>query len=342
MIGPYRPHGQLHWLLEQLGTVPKWEVIGALAAEERSRTVPCELGKLGKLEKCQLLRIRDLATAFASGVLDAMQLREQELATAIGGLFAVRDEELMSDLPELEPLADDLEKRITENVILDISCLPKRFFFYLLRRLTASSKVQQLLVTVTIPLKYGEELSRNAGHWEFLPSFGREKSGKTQPMLIIAVGYQHLNLLEVAEEVDHAAVRLLFPFPSKPPGWIRNWEFVRNIAEQQKFGLKTSDVIRVHPQATSLAFDILVGQCAEQVDEVWLAPFGPKSISLAMVLFALARETTGRAVSIGYTQPPAYSATYTTGVELGPDGKPVIHAYCVKLKGRSFYSISGP
>jgi hypothetical protein len=196
--------------------------------------------------------------------------------------------------------------------------------------------VTDLLVTVTIPQQYGRELSRNAGQWEFLPSFGRVRSDKPRPLLIIGVGYQHLNILQVAEEIDRPQVRLLFPFPSKPPGGIRNWEFVRNI--EHKFPLTQGDILRVHPQATSLAFDLLVGQC-QQADEVWLAPFGPKSISLAMVLFALAREENSEAVSIGYTQPPAYSPDYSTGVEKDVSGNPVIHAYCIKLGGQAFYAI---
>lgn len=338
MIGPYRAHGPLRWLLDQFPAIGRWDVIGSLGAEERSATVPRQLRELGGLGACQLLRIHDLPTAFGPAVEQAVHERESELLAALGKAFEVRDEQLMSDLPELEPLGDELESIVAEHVILDISCLPKRFFFYLLRRLIASSRVQHLLVTVTIPGKYGDELSRDAGRWEFLPSFGRERSDKAKPMLIIGVGYQHLNLLDVVEEGDPSAVRLLFPFPSKPPGGIRNWEFVRNIEQQKKFGLRSTDIIRVHPQAASLAFDILVGQCGE-VDEVWLAPFGPKAISLAMVLFALARENAGLPVSMGYTQPPAYSATYSTGVELGTDGHPMIHAYCIKLNGRTLYRL---
>lgn len=324
-------------MLDQLPSINSWEVIGCLGAEERSTVVSLELADVGKLGDCHLLRIHDVPTVFAPKVEREVRKRERELRVALGSRFQILDQQLLSDLPELEPMGDNLESKAAENVILDISCLPKRFFFYLLRRLVESPRVQTLVVTVTIPNKYGNELSKNAGRWEFLPSFGREKSGEARPMLIIGVGYQHLNLLDVAEEGDPGPVRLLFPFPSKPPGAIRNWEFVRNIERQKKFGLKPGDVIRVHPQATSLAFDILAGQCAGHADEVWLAPFGPKSISLAMALFALAREASGRSVSIGYNQPPAYSASYSSGVECDQNRRPVVHSYCVKLNGQNWY-----
>ncbi len=337
MIGPYRPHGPLRWLLDRLDGVSHWALVGALGAESRSATVPQELCFLGKLESCLLLRINDVASDFSREVKRLMLERERELRSTVGSLLEIQDESLMSELPELEPLGDRIEERVGESVVLDVSCLPKRFFFYITRRLLQSEKVKNVVAAVTIPEKYGSQLSKSGGSWAFLPSFGRERSDRAQPMLIIGVGYQHLNLLEVAES-DPDPVRLLFPFPSKPPGAIKNWEFVRSIEKQKKFGLKPSDLIRVHPQATSLAFDILTGHCAGQSNEVWLAPFGPKSLSLAMLLFALAREAADLPVSIGYTQPPAYSATYSIGVERACNGVPVVHSYCLKLGGKNLYS----
>ncbi len=339
MIGPYRPHGPLRWLLRHFASVSNWDVIGSLGVEDRSVAVPIELKSAGKLGGCWLLRISDPPSPWQPEIQRKLSEREAQVSAEMANRFEIVDEELMSDLPELEPLGDTLEGSVASNVILDISCLPKRFFFYLLRRLIASPRVQQLLVTLTVPERYGRELSRNAGRWDYLPSFGRERDDKAQPILIIGVGYQHLNLLEVAEESDPSTVRLLFPFPSKPPGAIQNWEFVRRIEGQKKLGLTQNDVLRVHPQATSLAFDILTGQCAGRTDEVWLAPFGPKSMSLAMVLFALAREAHGLDVSIGYTQPLAYSPSYSEGVEYMRDGHPLIHCYAIKMDGKDIYSM---
>jgi len=339
MIGRYRPHGPLRWLLDALPTHSKWDVIGSLGAEARCTTVPCEIRSLDKLESCLLLKVRDQPSPFMDDVAKAVEVRRKKMARALGNSFRVIEAELMSDLPELDPIWDDLESVLTGHVILDISCLPKRFFFYLLRRLQKSTKISTLIVTVTIPERYGSELSWNAGPWDFLPSFGREHSGQVQPLLIIAVGYQHLTLLNIVEEGEPRTVRLLFPFPSKPPGGIRNWEFVRNIEHEKKFKLRPTDVIRVNPQETSIAFDLLTGQCVGETNEVWLAPFGPKSISLAMALFALAREASGLPVSVGYNQPPAYSATYSIGVERRTDGTPLVHAYLVKASGIAFYTL---
>ena len=326
-------------MLEQMPNVNSWEFVGCLGAEERCTAVPMELVELGKLGLSHFFRIEDNPKSIFKRAVNRELLK---LRAVLENQFKILDAKLMSDLPELVPLSDDIESSVSENVILDISCLPKRFFFYLLRRLVASPRVRTLVVTVTIPSKYGNELSKNAARWDYLPSFGREQSGPARPMLIIGAGYQHLNLLEVVDEGDLEAVRLLFPFPSKPPGGIKNWEFVRNIERQKKFKLKPKDVIRVHPQATSLAFDILAGQCESQSGEVWLAPFGPKSMSLAMALFALAREANDLPVSVGYTQPLAYSATYSIGVERDENETPIVHAYCIKLNGRNWYSIPHP
>ena len=71
-----------------------------------------------------------------------------------------------------------------------------------------------------------------------------------------------------------------------------------------------------------------------------LAPFGPKTVSLAMCLFALAAENAGRSsVPAYYTQPKRYATNYTTGIKM-IDRVPDVRAYVLRLDGNDLYRLA--
>ncbi len=343
MIDSYRPSGPLNWILEKLPSAGKFDVVGASASEQRANAVPELLFGCDKLGNTSLLAINDQPSADLETSLklrknnfDALKLRIPELADPL-------EMDLFSSLDELDEVFDQLSQKIGENVVLDISALPKRFFFYLIRRLDELDSVQNLLVTYSRPESYGTPLHKNPAGWDSLPSYGVSKTHKEKPMLVVAVGYNHLKLLELIQDREPRRVRLLMPFPSMPNGFRLNWDFVRNIREQfgEQHGgeapFKPHHIRRVDPNGASLAFDHLVGQTANHTGEIILAPFGPKPISLAMALFALSAEHDGRAVSVGYTQPTSYNPNYSRGIKLDSQGNPVVHSFVVKLAGKNLY-----
>lgn len=334
----YRPSGPLRWAIAKLPTCNSWDVIGALAAEPRANEVVTELELLGKLRSAQLLHIIDEPSEFQLLSQKACKKNRDALSCKLSSELQVFDAELFFDVDELEAIFSKLESSIGASVILDITSLPKRFFFYLVRRLRSSAAVQNLLVTYAIPLGYGKKMHKNPGGWMPLPSFGSEESISSKPMLVISVGFHHLKLFELIRDRTPKPVRLIMPFPSMPPGFAQNWEFVRYIHEQG-VELHARDVRRVDPYSLSLAFDHLRSQCTGHDTELILAPFGPKPISLAMALYALTREDAGLPVTVGYTQPIAYSNEYSHAVRHDVNGNPVVHAYCVKLSGNLIYKI---
>ena len=338
MIHSYRPSGPLRWVIERLPSRHKWDFIGAIAAEDRANSVALELDSMRKLGKSQFLRIADEPSEFEARTRKACDDNLAVLTKLLSEEPCVCDTELFSDIDELEELFVEVQKLIGGDVVLDITSLPKRFFFHLVRRLRSSTSVRNLLVTYTLPQGYGKKIHKNPGGWMPLPGFGSEDSSSGMPMLVIAVGYHYLKLLELIRDQTPQPVRLLMPFPSMPPGFAQNWEFVRYIREQ---GVEFAprDIRRVDPFSLSLAFDHILAQCAGHETELILAPFGPKPISLAMALYALAREEAGLPVTVGYTQPMAYSPDYSHGVRRGHDGKPVVHTYCVKLDGNLLFEL---
>lgn len=71
-----------------------------------------------------------------------------------------------------------------------------------------------------------------------------------------------------------------------------------------------------------------------------IAPYGPKTVSLAMCLFALAVADAGRPrVPVYYAQPLRYAIDYTERV--GSVGSsPDTNGYCLRLRGRNLYDLS--
>ena len=309
MIDSYRPSGPLTWILEKLPSAGQFDLIGASASEQRANAVPELLFGCGKLRNISLLAINDQPSTYLQSSQRLRKNNFDALNLTIPGLAHPFELDLFSSLDELDDAFDQLRTKIGENVVLDISALPKRFFFYLVRRLDELDSIQNLVVTYSRPESYGTPLHKNPAGWDSLPSYGVSKSHKEKPMLVVAVGYHHLKLLELIQDREPRRVRLLMPFPSMPHGFAQNWDFVRNIREQVEF--RPHHIRRVDPYGVSLAFDHLIAQTANHTSEIILAPFGPKPISLAMALFALASEQNGGSVSVGYTQPTSYNPNYS-------------------------------
>lgn len=70
-----------------------------------------------------------------------------------------------------------------------------------------------------------------------------------------------------------------------------------------------------------------------------IAPYGPKTVSLAMCLFSLAVAKLGLPrVPVYYAQPLRYALDYTEGVGQVGDA-PSTTAYSLRLSGRDLYDL---
>ena len=70
-----------------------------------------------------------------------------------------------------------------------------------------------------------------------------------------------------------------------------------------------------------------------------IAPYGPKTVSLAMCLFALAVAAAGRPrVPVYYAQPCRYALDYTSGIRMRGNA-PDVTGYCLRLAGRDLYTL---
>lgn len=70
-----------------------------------------------------------------------------------------------------------------------------------------------------------------------------------------------------------------------------------------------------------------------------IAPYGPKTVSLAMCLFALAASSAGQPrVPVYYAQPLRYALDYTSGTRMRGD-TPDVTGYCLRLADRDLYTL---
>ena len=170
-----RPFGPLSWLLGKFSGIGPWSIIGALSAEDRCLTATQEIRKLFPGASAKLLSITprfDTKTPtrpLSKFVIESERRRAFNLRRVE---FEFREHVAIDDVGSFLQEEGELNKKLAvlaeqaaSNVVLDISTMPKRYFFPLLTQLCESSQVRNLLVTNTSPVSYGEVLAGDADNW---------------------------------------------------------------------------------------------------------------------------------------------------------------------------------
>ncbi len=328
-ISNYRPWGKLDWLLPKISNV-SWNLIGCLGTEDRSLEVYRRL--VSKLGTTKLFSIRDEDFKYSDSTKSILEDRFNEVCNLAGrdASDIVEDHELLETHDEiLCPVEEYISGK--QDVILDVSSMPKRFFFPILKILFTSVNIKTLIFTYTVPesSKTGK-LSENFTHWTHLPLFsgGGTDDGNEAKVLIIGVGFDPMGIPQALSPDGHGIpIKLLFPFPAPLSAVKRAWEFVRNIEKGRSREGGNLELVRVEAKNPSDSFDSLCTLSNQGQRKIELAPFGPKTVSVAMCIFATLTES-----EVFYTQPKKYASDYSTGVS-------EVFAYAIKLNGHSFYSL---
>jgi hypothetical protein len=222
-----------------------------------------------------------------------------------------------------------------DHVWLDITALPKRFFFPILKILLKSQGLQNLMVTYTMAEKYSDEdLHQDIQSPEYLPLYSPSTASGDDPQgLLVSVGFESSGVIQILDGHDYSPVTVMVSYPAPPPFFGRNWDFLRYAVKSvpgEHLAIKGVSVTDV-----SSVFDMLKNRTAEAEGITICAPFGPKPASLAMSLFVAGPGSANCAVM--YTQPKYYNPKYSLGVAKDSSG-PVIFAYPIRLNGAAIYS----
>jgi hypothetical protein len=328
----FRPWGLLSWVLDHLPPTT-WHLVG-LGCEERCLSAHELLRARGQLADIRMLKIGNVSASSSPwGTITAQRLatRQAEYLARGGSLHHIFEHDLHERDELLVSEARQCTAAFGPNVVVDISSLPKRFFFVLVKVLLSAGHIQNLIATYTVPVKYAEDEPlaedpepRQYLHSMFMPNIPEPKV-RTH---IVGVGYEPLGLPQALEGEEF---QLLFPFPSPPPGFQRNWEFVRELEPY----VNTRPHL-VYTYDVSETFDRIIGLSNGGTRFVIFSPYGPKPMSLAMCLYAVSSLTHGQPPAVFYTQPTMYNPLYSEGVST-QNGQAKIVSYCIRLNGRDLY-----
>jgi hypothetical protein len=165
----HRPWGPIDWTLS-LSSPKPWHFVGAIGTEERSLCGWTYLRAGGAIASELLIEVQDVdSEKYRERTRDAITERHALFAQNGGDVGSIRSIELMTEGFRIAELAN-IAEAAGPAVILDITSLPKRFFFPILRTLIKSARVRDLVVTYTSPATYAEgDLYEEPEPWRVLP-----------------------------------------------------------------------------------------------------------------------------------------------------------------------------
>jgi len=316
------PWGEINWILDKLPKA-QWDLLACLSTEERCLATFKELQNRASISSALFYEIVD--------PVDTTEHQRLRLANRVSinnsGITSNFETHLL-----LEPLSNIVEsihaliEKSSDNIIIDISSFPKRFFFPIVKFILRLSKPKNIIITYSAPEKYtNENLSENPQSWFNIPSFKAEDDDVD--VAIVGVGFMPLGLPDFLNNDNHPnlKVSLLLPFPPGPPAYQRTWNFVKEISENRT--IDPQALIRLDAVGVPEIFERICAITNYGSKKVLFAPYGPKPISLAMCLYACQTDS-----SVYYTQPTSYHPVYCEGVSQ-------TFAYCIRLENRNLFKI---
>jgi hypothetical protein len=289
----------------------------------------------GTLNGYHLLQIQDAPSRFTSECSARLADRQNVFQTQGGDLSRIHGHDLSEAYSEIVEASNSFLAEATDSIILDVTSLPKRFFFPILRLLLQAdpSVVRNLMVSYAIPNRYTtDHLAENFGDWTQLPLFAGKYTHQHSELLVVGVGFEALGLEERIETAESGRkIRFLLPFPAPAPAFQRSWNLLSRLQQHQR--RESLRVYRVDVKDVCDAFDRIVSLTESGRRRADLAPFGPKPMSVAMCIFATLTDS-----QAFYTQPTVYHPDYSFDIACR-DGQPEIYAYCIRLDGRNLFAV---
>ena len=330
----FRPWGAAAWLFGKLPSL-QWSAFAVASTEERCLALLDHGEQFSG--RIRVLEIRDPIVE-----AEAEELISKRRETFIQAGVPEREIVPVALFADMDTVQDQVDAALAlgkSNICLDISAMPKRWFFPLCRALLKDESAKNVVVMYGLPEKYGQELAQNPEPMRALPGFpGDERTD--YDVAVIGVGFEPLAITSLFE-LQVRSIGMLFPFPPGPPGVGRNWMFVKHLED------RTNETEKIPSQAGS--FHVNTYDCPQMFDAIRemggpdtrmvLAPYGPKTMSLAMCLISLAASEAGwPQIPAYYAQPKRYLVDYSSGIKR-KGGVAVMQAYAIKLNGQALYTL---
>jgi hypothetical protein len=332
----YKPWGNIDWITKKLAHIGQWNFLGTVSTEERSLCAWMWLKNNGRLKNYEMWKINDVSDPPSpyKDLTDKEYFNRESEYLKNGGQEPIVFSLLESD----EKASKSFEKFIKKtdgNVIIDISTMPKRWFFPLIKDCIEKKEIKNLLVTYTIAKFYAKKQGVESMTWKYFPSFSElPERENIEKIFIISAGYQPLSLPEWISSLEDPKIYILFPFPASTSGYTRVWDFIRTV--ESDCDPKKSDNINIKyvsgfdlPIIYNIISDIIK---LEDGKAPTLIPYGPKPVSLAFAILSSQLQ-----FPVGYTQPRHYNPFYSSGFEETENKVPKTISYLLKDNGRMLY-----
>ena len=338
---PFRVWALLGDALKSAADLGRWAFVGCVSMEDRSIAALRECRNGPDLSDILMFNIADSRESrfFATSMSLADSHRDILVGDGVSP-NAFREHGLLDAFGPIQTEIDEFfDGSVGDNLILDISSMPKKLFFFLIKRaVQRHDEFRNIIAVYSEPASYSHErLAENPQHWSTLPGFDgpRRLPERDKRRIVIAMGFEPLGLPDLVVQGEFSGVdtHLLFPFPTPPDRIRKNWEFARDL-----FPNPTGSLENRHVDGLNVpdVFDLLSTIGRDGQTQLTLAPYGPKPISLAMALYAARHDAGDLATAVYYTQPTAYNPEYSAGVRM-VGGQAAIHCYAIKRRGQVLY-----
>lgn len=335
--GSMRPWGKLNWLFRMPSLrSSRWFLIGSISTQDRCQSVLLHNQRSFELSGGSLLKIIDEPSMYSTATADRLKRNLEAVSRLLPRNFEVFEHRLLGPLLPLRNQVAEWISRSGGNVVLDISALPERFSFPVLRWLVESVEVRNLAVTYMFPQSYTrEDLGYDAQDWGQLPTFVDDSA--TGPVdvqhVVVGVGFLPYSLSDWLKKTysrPSFKVSLLLPFPAPPSSVNRAWDFIRRIEPDLSIR-DDRQIMRVAADDLWTAFQRIETLTRNGKDRAVFSPYGPKAHSIAMAIHALKHKC-----EVYFTQPAYYHPEYSIGIGID-GGLPAGNAYALRLNGVDLY-----
>jgi hypothetical protein len=337
------PWGQLRWLSNKLPDV-NWSYCACLGTEQRSVLVPIDVARQLSIAKFKLILIKDEISwrGDEAETDDCIERNFRAFRSEITVPTDLNHFELLCDLELIDQYVDT-ELRGLRNIILDISSFPKRFYFYLIRRLLLESFVDNLIVVYGAGEAHAEETELIGDFGPILPLPGYPDLSRTKAetskmdRVVVSAGYTMHGVTELFSRSKNGKIDIVVPFPPGVPNKLKTWEQVMEIDDAPP-GQLLEEPERIPAFDCAGMFSYLNEISLGGERTTLLAPYGPKPLSLGMCVFAVEMARNSIEVPVLYAQPQSYNPNYTTGLQT-IDGSKQVFGYPLVVDGRNIYAL---
>ena len=197
MAENFRPWGQLKWLIGKL-PAGDWSFLGTLGTEDRCTSAFSQLKPVVGRQK--LLKVIDPHLSQKAQFHQRFEDVESVFINAGVDAGDIIDANLLENTDRISEISEAFRREANGKVILDISSMPKRWFFPIMRFLAQDPDIDDLIVCYSVASRYGDQLSSDPLPLRPLPTFDKPRADASYDDLVVGVGFAPLGMKDLFEK----------------------------------------------------------------------------------------------------------------------------------------------